>query len=57
MVDVEGGNNMLYLPLDKIAQGSGSSPRFSEDQIRQLTDRVVREANSRSASSRGRDGR
>ncbi|WP_286233831.1 FtsH protease activity modulator HflK [Thalassotalea sediminis] len=27
MVDVDGGNNMMYLPLDKIIQQQGTSPR------------------------------
>ena len=31
LLDTEGGNNMLYLPLDKLVQqGSSSSPRGSE---------------------------
>jgi membrane protease subunit HflK len=34
MIDVEGGNNMLYVPLDKILEQSGSStarPRTSQE--------------------------
>ena len=55
MVDVEGGNNILYLPLDKIVrqseesvsvQPSGSSPSSSTS-IRELTDRVIEEIRKR----------
>ncbi len=61
MMDVEGGNNLLYLPLDQLRRGggdgSGSNSRavpLSQDQesIRQLTDAVVRELDNRSSSSR-----
>jgi membrane protease subunit HflK len=27
MVDVEGGNNMMYLPLDKMTQGAAAAAR------------------------------
>lgn len=45
MIDVEGGNNMLYLPLDKIV-GSGSAAAargqsISPDVLREITDRVT----------------
>ncbi|MYM63551.1 FtsH protease activity modulator HflK [Pseudomaricurvus sp. HS19] len=47
MVDVEGGNNMLYLPLDKII-GSSSKPvtsgradEVSPDVIREIADQVA----------------
>ncbi len=55
LIDVEGGNNMLYLPLDKLTQqsaaGVGSSP-ISSETIRQLTDSVVREIQNRSRDNR-----
>jgi membrane protease subunit HflK len=47
LVDVEGGNNIMYLPLDKLAQrsagGSGSSREMQLDgsDIRRLTDAVA----------------
>ena len=56
MVDVEGGNNILYLPLDKIARQSEeavsvqpSSPGRdnSGTSIRELTDRVIEEIRKR----------
>ncbi|MEE4660559.1 MAG: FtsH protease activity modulator HflK [Halieaceae bacterium] len=61
VVDVEGGNNLLYLPLDKLVeQGnlipSGNAGSGAVD-IRELTDRVVdqlrRDNAARSSSSRG----
>ena len=58
MVDVENGNNMMYLPLDKLAnQRAASRPVRDEDvDIRQLTDRVVDQLRRDSQSSR-REGR
>lgn len=58
MVDVEGGNNMMYLPLDKIVnQRSTSRPtRDQEVDIRQLTDKVVEQLRRDSQFSR-REGR
>ncbi|MFT7558174.1 MAG: membrane protease subunit HflK [Flavobacteriales bacterium] len=69
LVDVEGGNNMLYLPLDKImsnsnASGSsqssgGSNPRSNAADIRKITNDVIEEisrrqsANSTRTSNRG----
>ena len=56
MIDVEGGNNILYLPLDKIVrqsdeetiavQPSTSSPQ-GRASIRELTDRVIEEIRKR----------
>jgi modulator of FtsH protease HflK len=43
MIDVEGGNNMLYLPLDKIVSSSAGGARGTEvspQVIREITDRV-----------------
>ncbi len=33
MVDVEGGNNIMYLPLDKMAEAASSSPRSQDGSI------------------------
>jgi len=65
MVDVKGGNNMMYLPLDKIVNNS-SSPAAIRDSalgsdIGELTDQVIQELSDRgmisnrrtSTSSRG----
>ncbi|HTN34938.1 MAG TPA: FtsH protease activity modulator HflK [Marinobacter sp.] len=58
LVDTEGNNNMLYLPLDRLAQGGGArssnqSTADSSDQadIQDLTDQVVRELRSRQDAS------
>ena len=45
MVDVEGGNNMMYLPLDKLGAGSGVSgarprPELDSPELRELADLV-----------------
>lgn len=43
MIDVEGGNNMLYLPLDKIVSSSGAAAKsgaLSPQVIREISDRV-----------------
>jgi membrane protease subunit HflK len=61
MVDVEGGNNMMYLPLDKIMENnnrsrmdsSGSSSNSSSDSdIQSITDRVVEELRQRQTTRR-----
>ena len=56
LIDVEGGNNMMYLPLDKITEQSAISNRLrdsiSENDLREISDRVIdqlrRDQNSRS---------
>lgn len=62
MVDVQGGNNMMYLPLDKILEESskqrvrGNSNDPVSLDIRELTDRVVdqlRRDNASRSSTRG----
>ena len=56
LVDVEGGNNMMYLPLDKLMQnlpaasGSGTASLSSSD-ISRLTDQVLNEVRARQSSS------
>ncbi len=46
LVDVEGGNNMMYLPLDKIAGGSTGISRAGSNE---LSPEVIREINERVA--------
>ena len=48
MVDVAGGNNMLYLPLDRMTRGNDSSNQAT---IRQLADEIVRDRSDRSVPS------
>ncbi|MGD8176029.1 FtsH protease activity modulator HflK [Marinimicrobium sp. ARAG 43.8] len=57
MVDVEGGNNMIYLPLDRLQRSgsnndassgsgnSGASATKSAERLREVTERVSRELN------------
>ena len=54
MIDVEGGNNILYLPLDKIAEStrgieSLNMPASSNNNtsIRDLTNQVIEEIRRR----------
>ena len=53
LVDVEGGNNMLYLPLDKIMEQraapnvSGRIDSLNSSDIRALSDQVIRDLQSR----------
>jgi len=54
MVDVKGGNNMLYLPLDRIGQSSGGMGGMNENEIKRIVDRQI---NARVSATRGRDGR
>ena len=63
MVDVEGGNNVMYLPLDKMTSGSGSSTSGSlnvdSSNIRELTNAVTEQLrrDAAAAGSRNRGGR
>lgn len=64
MVDVDGGNNMMYLPLDKIMEAmpsqKSSGDSLSASDISRLTDRVLDEVRSRntgSANTTRREGR
>ena len=60
MVDVEGGNNMLYLPLDRMTQSS-APPRVGNeatvDSVRNASDAIMRELNDRATANRRRDTR
>lgn len=64
LVDVEGGNNMFYVPLDKIMQQSantGTQEQLSPQQVRELSEQVARDlatanadrARVQSSTSRG----
>lgn len=61
LVDVEGGNNMLYLPLDKMMQrGSSVSSQTSlnDDSLNEITNEVIRRIQqAQSASTRRREVR
>lgn len=56
MVDVEGGNNMLFLPLDKImssanTSGSASNDQISPDVLRRINESVTQEVRRTQANS------
>ena len=59
MVDVEGGNNMLYLPLDRINENR-SSPSTSgntgtnQQEVRAIVEDVIREFQRNSSTSGAR---
>lgn len=59
LIDVEGGNNMLYLPLDKIVQpgtGRSQSSSAADVDVNRIADEVIkklRRENDASTSSRG----
>ncbi|KUJ82869.1 protease modulator HflK [Microbulbifer flavimaris] len=57
MVDVEGGNNMMYLPLDKIAERSGDSTskrgdKTSSAMIEEVSQRVIERLRSEANNNR-----
>ncbi len=58
MVDVEGGNNMMYLPLDRLGDRRGSPVNVDQDAVRQATEEIRRELNNanRSVNNRLRSG-
>ena len=65
LVDVDGGNNMMYLPLDKLTSGSNSSSSrgaassasMSPELVDQLTNQVMDKLRKTSGSSRRGDER
>jgi membrane protease subunit HflK len=54
LLDVEGGNQMVYLPLDRMVQGATrdqeSSVTLSEDAVRRIADEVFRELEARTTN-------
>ena len=60
MVDVEGGNNVMYLPLDKLAaQSSGTGARaqkINSSNIRELTNAVTEQLRRDAAAAGSRSG-
>jgi membrane protease subunit HflK len=63
MLDVEGGNNMMYLPLDRMLQGEVSASgqgRLSAEDLRAISDQVIdrlRRQSSSTSSNRRREVR
>jgi membrane protease subunit HflK len=60
MVDVEGGNNVMYLPLDKMTSSSGASVprsgRLDANTVRELTDAVTEQLRQDAAAANNRRG-
>jgi membrane protease subunit HflK len=62
MVDVEGGNNIMYLPLDKLVEKSASSTsasrgsRVDTSSIRELTNQVAEQLRLDAATANSRRG-
>jgi len=61
MVDVEGGNNMMYLPLDKmapaaVAGGAGRGLNIDSSNIRELTNAVTEQLRRDAAATDNRRG-
>lgn len=62
LIDVEGGNNMMYLPLDKITQQSVSNIRstntneVTDEDIRSISDRVLEQLRRDQSTRTNRGG-
>lgn len=64
LIDVEGGNNMMYLPVDKLIQNSGNRQtsvtsgniRLDDQSLRNVTNQVVDQIRQSQATTR-REGR
>jgi membrane protease subunit HflK len=61
MVDVEGGNNVMYLPLDKLGTGTSPTRRstpmdINTSNIRELTDAVTEQLRRDAAAQQARRG-
>ena len=60
MVDVEGGNNMMYLPLDKLATQSAASGardvKIDSSKIREITNAVTEQLRRDAAAAGNRRG-
>ena len=50
MVDVEGGNNMMYLPLDRLGDRRGSPGNVDQNAVKQATEEIRRELNNANRS-------
>jgi len=53
MVDVEGGNNMMYLPLDKIMEQQSSTKRVIPQSVTNMSQQPISSTTSSSTSGRG----
>jgi len=57
LLDVEGGNNMLYLPLDQLRNRASGGSGLSESDLRQIEDRLRLRATRSTTTTRRADPR
>lgn len=57
MIDVEGGNNMLYLPLDRLGRTAPALQAGDRESVSSIADAILQELNDRAASGRLRESR
>ncbi len=57
MVDVEGGNNLMYLPLDRLNQPSAALQGTNRETVSSIADAILRELNDRVSTGRMRENR
>ena len=57
MVDVQGGNNLMYLPLDRLRQSNSNLSPAAQESARDIADAIMNEVNNRVASGRLRESR
>ncbi len=59
LVDMKGGNNIMYLPLDKIVSGvqARKPATLPENGVSELTDQVIEELRARNVRNATREGR
>jgi len=58
LIDVEGGNNMMYLPLDKLVSNRAAAPRagYDDSTVSNIADQVIEELRARNTRTT-REGR
>ncbi len=57
MVDVKGGNNLMYLPLDRLGQSGATLKPGANETVDSIADAILRELNDRVSGNRARDNR
>ena len=57
LVDIEGGNNMMYLPLDKLSQQRSDFGGQAAVNISEIADEVIKKLRREQTTSRGRETR
>jgi membrane protease subunit HflK len=57
MIDVEGGHNMLYQPLDRLGRTAPALQAGDRESVSSIADAILQELNDRAASGRLRESR